>query len=154
MLSPGREKIGTMPCRKRREGRAPSLAHATIRGLRVWYSGKRAPACPCRGQGPLGTGNKIRDVHSPISAHARQKSTEYCVQVASKGESASPDWIQYCFSTGVRSFTVRVLCKKPVKSARKDCSISSALPESKVSTWESGKHLQRRVHSAQLSNGG
>ena len=58
-------KIGTIPCRKSREGSAPcsneALAHATILGLRAWYSGNRAPACPCRGQGPLGTGNKKRE---------------------------------------------------------------------------------------------
>ena len=50
-------------------------------------------------------------VQSPIRAHARQKSAEYCVQVAIRGESASPDWIQLCVSTAVRSVTVTALCR-------------------------------------------
>ena len=73
-------KIGINPCSRRRDGKAPcskhALAHATIRGLLAWYSGKSLPACPWRGQGPFGTGNKMRDVHSPSKAHARQKSRQ------------------------------------------------------------------------------
>ena len=40
---------------------------------------------------PRGTGKRIRDVHSPISAQAKQKSTEYWVQVATKRERAKSD---------------------------------------------------------------
>ena len=56
----------------------------------------------------------MRDVHSPISAHAKQKSTEYWVHVATNGERAKPDWTHCCFSCGVRSVLERVLCKKLV----------------------------------------
>ena len=71
---------------KSREGSAPSskaaLAQATNLGERRRYSSYRARV---RGQAPAGTGNKRREVHSPISAHARQKSRKYCVQVSSMG---------------------------------------------------------------------
>ena len=158
ILSPGRVKIGTRPCRNSREGSAPcsneARAHATILGLLAWYSLNKAPACPCRGHGPLGTGNRIRDVHSPISAQAKQKSTEYCVQVATNGERAKPDWIQRCISCRVRSWLERVLCKKPVNSPRNACSTVSVAVASSESNSVSGKRLQRRVQSAQSKNGG
>ena len=62
---------------------------------------------PMSGPGPLGTGKRSLDVHSPIKAHARQKSKEYCRHVPIRGVSAKPDCIQSVFSSGLSSLQVR-----------------------------------------------
>ena len=66
------------------------------------------------------------------------------------GDRANPDWIHCCFSCELRSVQDRVLCKKLVISFRNSCTTSSAAEESSESYSESGKRLQRRVHSLQL----
>ena len=66
------------------------------------------------------------------------------------GDRANPDWIHCCFSCELRSVQERVLCKKPVNSFRNSCTTFSEAEESSESYSESGKRLQRRVHSLQL----
>ena len=75
---------------------------------------------PCRGQGPF-------------SAQARQKSTEYCVHVASKGESTSSDWVQHCISTGVKSLTGNSLSSQ--KSCRKHGANSQQSRSFRLLVW-------------------
>ena len=66
------------------------------------------------------------------------------------GDRANPDWIHCCFSCELRSVQERVLCKKLVKRFRNSCTTFSEAEESSESYSESGKRLQRRVHSLQL----
>ena len=81
----------------------------------------------------------MRDVQSPIRAHARQKSAEYCVQVATKGESANPDWLLYCCKI--------LYCKSSLQET--DQESKEELLHLLISSWQSGERLQRRVQSAQ-----
>ena len=61
----------------------PAVIHA--------YGGAKAGMERSLGEGPLGTGKRTLDVHSPINAHARQKSKECCKHVPIKGDTAKPD---------------------------------------------------------------
>ena len=104
--------------------------------------------------GPEGTGKRTLDVHSPIKAHARQKSKEYCRHVPFRGVSAKPDCIQSVFSSGLSSLQVRDRFRNsPILSQKAKAKLeASSLYSSSV--IEPGELLRRSDQAFQSKRGG
>ena len=75
-------KIGTNPCNRRRDGKAPcskhALAHATIEGLLAWYSGKSLPACPLHNRNHMVTTFGNSEWVTQSSGQVQSKSVTSC----------------------------------------------------------------------------